>query len=228
MSDLAQIGSRIPVPGRTLWWLAGAVAAGVAIPVAIGAMIALLAYYPVGSFLPKLPMLMSLIGTALAIVAAAALLLLCGIGASIVRLNWRPVALAAITVAAMAAGFLPGLWCFVHAKHYAYGLLGARSAVLTDAIEAYERSAGVPPASLAELVPTYIASIPITGMAAHPRYEYARKAGPCRESNRWHLVVDAGELLQWDFFFYCPRKDYSGRGWGGSNEIMGEWAYLHE
>ncbi|HEX5755487.1 MAG TPA: hypothetical protein VFY12_03950, partial [Arenimonas sp.] len=78
-------------------------------------MIALLAYYPVGSFLPKLPMLMSLIGTALAIVAAAALLLLCGIGASIVRLNWRPVALAAITVAAMAAGFLPGLWCFVHA-----------------------------------------------------------------------------------------------------------------
>lgn len=216
------------VSAQALWWLLGAMAVGIVAPTFIAAIVALAAYYPIGSFLPRLPLLMSLIGTALGTVAAAALLLFCGIAAAIMRLNWRPVALAAITVAAMAAGFVPGLWCFVHAKYYAYSLLGARSATLIDAIESYERAEGVPPTSLVDLVPEFLPSIPGTGMAAHPDYQYAREASPCTSDNRWHLMVDAGELLQWDFFFYCPRKDYPALGWGGSNEVMGDWAYLHE
>jgi hypothetical protein len=228
MSDPAPVVRRIPAPGRPLWWLVGASVVGIVAPSLIAAIVALAAYYPIGSFLPRLPLLMSLIGAALGMIAAAALVLFSGIVVAIVRLNWRPVALAAITVGATAIGFVPGLWCFVHAKHYAYSLLGVRSAALLNAIEGYEQAKGVPPSALAELMPAFMPSIPGTGMAAYPDYEYARDAGPCPDGNRWHLLVDAGELLQWDFFFYCPRKDYSALGWGGSNEVMGDWAYLHE
>lgn len=216
---------RISAP--TLWWLFGAFGVGIVAPALIAATIALAAFYPVGSFLPRLSF-MSLIGALLAMFAAAALVLLCGMAAAIIRWSWRPIALAAITVGAMAVGFVPGLWCFGYAKHYAYSLVGSRSAALIGAIESYERAEGVPPSSLAELVPALMPSIPSTGMAAYPDYEYAREAGPCPAGNRWHLMVDAGELLQWDFFFYCPRKDYLALGWGGSNEVMGDWAYLHE
>lgn len=215
------------VPPSILWWPLGTFVVGVVAPALIAATIALVAYYPVGSFLPSLAF-MSLIGAVLGMVATAALVVFFGIAIAIVRWNWRPLALAAITVGAMAAGFIPGLWSFVHAKHYAYSLLGTRSAALVDAIEDYERAEGTPPSSLSELVPGFISSIPSTGMAAYPDYEYTREEGPCSAGNRWHLKVDAAELMQWDFFFYCPRKDYPTRGWGGSNEVMGDWAYLHE
>jgi hypothetical protein len=228
MSHLVPAANAMRISAPTLWWLFSALGVGIVAPAVIAGTIALAAFYPVGSFLPRLPLLMSLAGTLLGIVAMAALVLLIGIAAAIVRLNWRPIALAAIVVGAMAAGFLPGLRCFVHLKYYAYDLLGTRSTALTDAIEAYELAEGVPPSLLAELVPAFMPSIPGTGMAANPDYEYVREAGPCPAGNRWHLTVNAGELLQWDFFFYCPRKDYPKRGWGGSNEVMGDWAYLHE
>ena len=72
MSELAPNVSRIPVPGRSLWWLPGAGAVGGVIPVMIGTATALAAYYPIGSFLPPLSFL-SLIGALLAMFAAAAL-----------------------------------------------------------------------------------------------------------------------------------------------------------
>jgi hypothetical protein len=216
---------RISAP--TLWWLFGALGVGIVAPAVIAATIALAAFYPVGSFLPSLSF-MSLIGALLAMIVAAMLVLFCGIAAAIARWNWRPIALAAVTIGGMAAGFIPGLWCFGYAKQHAYSLVGPRSAALIEAIESFERTEGIPPSSLAELVPKFIPSIPSTGMAAYPDYEYAREAGPCVDGNRWHLKVDAGELLKWDFFFYCPMKDYPTRGWGGSNEVIGDWAYLHE
>ena len=217
----------VPGASRAVRWVGWAVVVGVILPSVVAASIALAAYYPVGSFLPPLP-IMGLVGAVLGMVATAVALLVSGTILAIKRWNWRPVALAATAVGAMAVGFVPGLWSFAYAKHYAYQLLGQRSETLVKAIERFEQVHGVPPQALIQLTPEFLPSIPDTGMAAYPEYEYAWGAGPCPVNNAWHLKVDAGEVLKWDFFFYCPKKNYTEEGWGGYNEVVGNWAYLHE
>ena len=117
MTYVAPNTNAVRVSAPTLWWLFGALGVGIVAPPVIAGTIALAGFYPVGSFLPRLPLLMSLAGTLLGMVATAALVLFVGIATAIVRLNWRPIALAAIVVGAMAAGFVPGIWCFVHLKY---------------------------------------------------------------------------------------------------------------
>ena len=79
MSNPALIVSRMPVPGRSLWWLAAAAAAGIAISTTIGTVTALAAYYPMGGALPRTPIL-SLTGTLFGIFVVAALAVAIGIG----------------------------------------------------------------------------------------------------------------------------------------------------
>lgn len=217
----------MPVPGFSVRWLLGAVALGLVLPAVIAIAVALLAYYPIGSWLPPFTFF-SLAGILVMIVGAAGMLLVAAIIYSLVSWSWRPAALAVIVVACMALGFVPGILSYKYLKHFGYELLGSRSMTLIRAIEAYEHSAGAPPRTLADIVPAHLPSVPNTGMAAYPTYEYAPEAGPCPDDNRWHLMVDAGEALKWDYFFYCPNQNYTVHGWGGVNIVMGDWAYLDE
>lgn len=215
------------VSGHSVWWLVGAMTLGLVLPAAIAIAVALLAYYPIGSWLPPF-IFFSLTGVMLMIVGAAGLLLAVAVIYSLVSWSWRPAALAVIAIACMAMGFVPGVLSYRHLKLFGYELLGARSAILIGAIEEYEHATGAPPRTLADIVPDYLPAVPDTGMAAYPAYEYAPVAGPCSDDNKWHLQVDAGEVLKWDFFFYCPRRNYTVDGWGGVNIVMGDWAYLDE
>lgn len=227
MSDLAPVVSRIPVPGRALWWLGGAVAAGVAIPVSIGAITALLAYYPVGSFLPRLFYLSS-VGTMLVIGAIALMVLAVGIGYSILALNWRPLLLAIITAGAMVPGVYPGLAAHFYLRKVAFEALADRSSTLVEAIKQYERETGTPPTTIADLVPRYLAEVPHTGMSAYPKYEYARAPGMCMGDNAWNVIMFVGEALSFDMFIYCPNQNYPRAIGGNWIERIGAWAYMHE
>ena len=215
------------VPGHSVRWLVGAMTLGLVLPAAIAVAVALLAYYPIGSWLPSF-IFFSLTGVMLMIVGAAGALLVVAVIYSLVSRSWRPATLAVIAIACMALGFVPGIYSYRYLKLFGYELLGARSAALIGAIEAYERSVGAPPRTLADIVPDHLPAVPNTGMAAYPAYEYAPEAGPCPDDNKWHLQVDAGEVLKWDFFFYCPHQSYTVDGWGGVNIVMGDWAYLDE
>jgi|SRR5689334_13632635 len=212
---------------RSSMWVAGAIGAGLFLPSLIAALFALLSFYPVGSPLPPFNFL-SMVGAMLAIFAAAVSVLL-GAGLySLQRWNWRPFVLSILLVAAMFLGLIPSLWMHRYLKLFGYDLLGHRSVPLISAIQAFERERGGPPLTLAELVPNFMPAIPKTGMAAYPHYEYAPDPGPCPTDNRWHVKVDAGEVLKWDFYYFCPKKNYREEGWGGYNEVRGDWAYLHE
>jgi hypothetical protein len=216
MSNLAPVVSRFPVPGRALWWLGGAVAAGVAIPVTIGAVTALLAYYPVGSFLPRIS-LFSLLGSVLVIGATALIVVAVGIGHSILALNWRPLLLAIVTAGVMVPSVYPGMAVHLYLQKMAFGALAERSATLVEAIKRYKRDTGAPPDVLADLVPRYLAKIPHTGMSEYPEYRYT--ATPCSVGSTWSISIYVG----FDTFVYCPEKDYPSRV-----EMIGDWGYVRD
>jgi len=106
-----------------------------------------------------------------------------------------------------------------------------RSQPLIAAIEKYERDQGAPPERLATLVPDYLPALPGTGMRACSEYQYV--TGPhTREEyagNPWVLqVIPPVFGVGFDEVLYFPRQNYPQRGYGGSLERIGDWAYVHE
>lgn len=112
----------------------------------------------------------------------------------------------------------------------AFHELAKRSGTLVQAIKTYESKYGSPPASLENLVPEFLPSIPQTGMGAYPEYEY--KVGEEAQDfakDAWCLVVYtplAG--FNWDIFIYFPSQNYPEQGYGGVSEKVEDWAYVHE
>lgn len=124
---------------------------------------------------------------------------------------------------------------FVLARHHgfqdrttAFHALAKRSQPLVDAITQYTKDNGAPPPSLAALVPTYISSIPDTGMGAYPKYEYSIDPSYWH-GNPWVLYVSTPNIgLNFDRFVYYPLQNYPLTGHSGSFEPMQNWAYHHE
>lgn len=224
MSDLAPVISRVPVPGRSLWWLAGAAFIGIAIPVIIGTMTALAAYYPIGSFLPR-TFLFSFLGTLLAVALVAVLGVVVGIGYSLATWNWRPFMLSIIVFGAIVPGVYPGTAAYHYLRMAAFDMLADRSMSLVEAIRKYERDTGSPPATLADLVPRYLPNVPETGMAKYPHYDYARAPDMCPVGNDWGITMFVGDGLSFDIFYYCPLQNYPSRN---STRIIGDWAYFRD
>ena len=111
------------------------------------------------------------------------------------------------------------------------GAMADRSAILTSAIERYERDNGVAPAALEDLVPGYLAEVPSTGMMAYSQYRYL--AGDETEKqyqgNPWVLrVYTPSGGINFDEMLYFPNQNYPKQGYGGTLELVGDWAYLHE
>jgi hypothetical protein len=225
MIDLAPTVRKLPVPGRSLWWLVGAGAVGLLVPTMIGIGTALLGYYPVGAMLG---VGIRSTGTFLVIVGIALLIVFAGIAYALLAASWRPFSLSIIAFGIMIFGFYPGIASHSYLRKEAFVQLASRSAALVDAIAAYERDAGMPPSNLTALVPKYLSEVPRTGMAAYPDYEYELGSGMCLDSNAWNVSVLAGDVLNFDMFFYCPKRDYPSRIGGDWVEPVGDWAYLHE
>ena len=108
--------------------------------------------------------------------------------------------------------------------------LAQRSAPLVEAIRRFEAHVGHAPRSLDDLVPEQLPAVPGTGMGAYPAYEYVLARDSWEyDGNDWILKVRASSgFLNWDEFLYFPSGEYPERGYGGSLESVGDWAYVHE
>lgn len=107
--------------------------------------------------------------------------------------------------------------------------LAERSMPLVEAIKAFEKAEGQPPKKLDDLVPTYLDTVPSTGLAAYPHYEiHMGKESSMWTGNPWVLCVPVSRgTLNWDLFLYFPNQDYPS-GKYSAFERFGGWAYLHE
>lgn len=139
----------------------------------------------------------------------------------------RLLVLSAVLVASTFGGATVGQ----HVRMRGMGAMADRSAILTSAIERYERDNGVAPAALEDLVPGYLAEVPSTGMMAYSQYRYL--AGDETEKqyqgNPWILrVYTPSGGINFDEMLYFPNQNYPKQGYGGTLELVGDWAYLHE
>lgn len=146
----------------------------------------------------------------------------------------------AITLLVSALTFL--LICFALGRgagvvrQAGFAALAERSAPLIAAIRQFHSDTGIPPDSLAGLVPRYLAEIPGTGMGAYPDYEYyVENDVDDRGIASWVLLVRTpmGGLNR-DRFIYRPdgnypdKYNYPIKGYGTSLERIGDWAYVHD
>lgn len=106
-----------------------------------------------------------------------------------------------------------------------------RSQPLIAAIKQFEQNLGRPPKKLKDLVPTYLATVPDTGMSAYPEYRYTTGELAQKEydGNPWVLTVFTPNYgLNFDQMLYFPKQNYPKIGYGGGLERVGDWAYVHE
>ncbi|MEM6673140.1 MAG: hypothetical protein AAF726_09860 [Planctomycetota bacterium] len=113
-----------------------------------------------------------------------------------------------------------------------------RAQPLIVAIRAYEDSNGAPPPALDALVPNWIEDLPTPGLFGTPGFVYDPQSEreiwepPARTlPETWSLRVDCSRgFLNWDVFIFYPDGLYDGVGprWGGSHEMIRDWAYVHE
>jgi hypothetical protein len=190
------------------------------VSMAVGAVVAVVNYYPVEIGLQEL------YGPAVFGNVAVAMVVAGGTYSILVR-SARPVALSLILLLGMLVGALPGAWIHQSLRSQAFHMLATRSMPLVDAVRSFEQAKGVPPTALADLVPSYLPEVPQTGMRAYPDYRYSTQSD-CDGDNRWQIAVDTGGVLNWDFFFYCPLGNYPSDIGGDWVEVIGKWAYLHE
>ncbi len=135
-------------------------------------------------------------------------------------------------LALCSAAYLVALFVSMRVGEYirmnAFHQLAERSQPLVGAIHAFEQRHKHPPESLRALVPEFIPSIPNTGMAAYPEYDYLTPATNW-DGNSWVLRVPTSlGVLNWDQFIYFPLTNYPASGYGGSLERVEDWAYVHE
>lgn len=135
--------------------------------------------------------------------------------------------LAAVVLAAATVG---GLRFGTSIRKAAFESLAERSAPLVQAVRSYEARHGAPPADLNALVPEFLPSIPGTGMAAYPQYEYrVGRDAASFDGNPWVLVVfTPSGGINFDQFLYFPLQNYPRIGYGGGLERIADWAYVHE
>ena len=107
-----------------------------------------------------------------------------------------------------------------------FAAAGERAAPMVAAIERCIAETGAVPKELGDLVPRWIESLParlppLTIVTADERTDLG--------ANRWALWADVPRgFINWDVFLYFPDQQYPDRGWGGSLQRLGRWAYVHE
>jgi hypothetical protein len=98
-----------------------------------------------------------------------------------------------------------------------------RGQPIVDAIKAYENKNGHPPASLDELVPDYLDTVPTTGIGAWPKFYYHTGHPDRSEGNEWDLSAlvpgNPGLGLGLGNLIYYPLQNYPDsfipvNGWG--------------
>jgi hypothetical protein len=99
---------------------------------------------------------------------------------------------------------------------------------LNEAVRAFERVHGAPPEALEELVPRYLAEVPVTGMEAYPDDAYSRSVYADYNAE-WSLSVSVSSgAINWALIIYFPSEQYPSHVWGEPVEQIGRWGYVRE
>ncbi len=110
-----------------------------------------------------------------------------------------------------------------------FHVLAKRSTTLVDAVTAYDRAHGKPPAALSDLIPEFLAAVPRTGMGSYPDYRYGVNKPRRYHGNPWVLYVSTSSgILDFDMFIYYPDQNYPKCFCGNLLERVADWAYVHE
>lgn len=196
--------------GRPALWFGGAALSGFALPAIMVSVIALIAYFPIGRALESesLEFMANALGALMMLIAVTSGVLFAGVSNALFVRRWRPLIMAVLFGLGLGLGFLPALYVGTSIRSWAFELFTSRSLSVVDAIERYERATGRPPESLSDLMPTYLAEFPKTGMALYPDYEYEATSGPCSIKSKWRLWVNVNESIDMNRLLYCPAQDY--------------------
>jgi hypothetical protein len=189
---------------RMLKWIGGTFAVSVALPAIAFSTTELLETHPLGDLVSVNTDDLDA-SVALAAVGVPAL----GIALGAIALSWRVSGLAVIALIGAVIGLIAGVICASYLRWHAYETAAQQSAGLVAAIERYEETNGQPPKQLSDLVPSFIAAVPDTGIRAAAIYQYGPWSGPCSEQNGWHLSLQlSSDETYRRRMFYCPRRDY--------------------
>jgi hypothetical protein len=196
--------------GRKALWLGGAASSGFALPVIMVGLTALIAYFPIGRALESetLEFMANALGVTIVLIVVVSGVLFAGVINALFVRRWRPLILAVLFALGIGLGFMPALYVGTGIRSWAFEVFASRSQTVVDAIDQYARATGMPPASLSDLVPTYPAAVPKTGMAVYPDYEYMAASGSCSIKSTWRLWVDVNEFIDNNRLLYCPAQDY--------------------
>jgi hypothetical protein len=199
----AAVGHRHPAL-RMLKWIGGTFVVSVALPAIAFSTTELLETHPLGDLVSVSTDDLDA-SVALAAVGVPAL----GIVLGAIALSWRVSGLAVIALIGAVIGLIAGVICASYLRWHAYETAAEQSADLVAAIEKYEETNGQQPKQLSDLVPSFIAAVPDTGIRAAATYQYGPWSGPCSEQNGWHLSLQlSSDETYRRRMFYCPRRDY--------------------
>lgn len=155
---------------------------------------------------------------------------LAGAAMTIFRARRRKGLAWSLTSAAFISGAIIGLIGSEKMARDGWKKVIQRSDPLIEAIHAYEKKQGEAPEKLTALVPSYLSELPSTGVGSSPRFHYLRATGTnLVMGDRWTLQVRPPQVgIGFDTLFYIPSENYPKRGYGGTIETVGRWAYVHE
>jgi hypothetical protein len=196
--------------GRPALWFGGAALSGFALPAIMVSATAMIAYFPIGRAFESesLEFMANALGVTIVLIAVASGVLFAGVINALFVRRWRPLIMAVLFGLGLGLGFMPAVYVGASIRSWAFELFASRSQTVVDAILQYERATGMPPASLSDLAPTYLAAVPKTGMAVYPDYGYGATSGSCSIKSKWHLWVYVNEFIDMNRLLYCPAQDY--------------------
>ena len=103
----------------------------------------------------------------------------------------------------------------------------SRAQKVVEALERYRSDEGKYPASLNDLVPRYLSSVPVPGPIAYPRFEYSRANSKTKYAG-YELAVPMLHGASADRLIYWPNQIYPERIYSGGVDVRGTWAYVSE
>ena len=172
-------------------------------PFGVGAFLALSTY----------ALLLTMLGSAVIPFAAV-------LGLLFKRLRESAVRLLAASVTCLLV-LLTVSWVLTRVDDAGLRALIQRGQPIVEATLRYEKERGHPPATLQELVPDYLPSVPPTGSGAFPKWHYTPR--PERPGGRWSLSVHIGVIL---FDFKHLTFDPEGKYLSYGTYRVGEWAVV--
>ncbi|MFT5198493.1 MAG: hypothetical protein ACI87O_001150 [Planctomycetota bacterium] len=134
-----------------------------------------------------------------------------------------PAAIVALCCIAAISSMMAGQYLTRQVSHLGKVRLIHQSQYILDAIRGFEMECGSTPTDLADLIPTYLAELPSTGILAFPKYEYTAFSNVRDE---WSLILRVNRYGSgMDYLQYRPTERYLRDQSTGRVRYIENWGY---